>query len=117
MALIVVNGTKRSREFITDLDRKAPPLGKCQVMCVGGCTGADEAWPLRDQIQMFFVSRARFCANGEPSFVDPATGCDSRWLRAKQGGKTEFYATRPVEWTNVVAGEGGPEYRRSVRPS
>src|SRR6185369_11958162 len=47
--------TNRHRELITHLAPKRWGLGKAQVMRVGGCAAAHQAWLARDEAAMLLV--------------------------------------------------------------
>ena len=74
--------TNRHRELIAHLASKRRGLGKAQVMRVGGCAAAHQAWLARDEGAVLLVAQADdLCLQaGSPGSRSVAMGSDAIWF-------------------------------------
>ena len=70
MVLLMVNGAERYREFVADLEPKAPRLGEADVMGVARRPPANETRVLGYEAQMLLGADPLWFANGEHALVD-----------------------------------------------
>ena len=74
VVLLMVNGAQRYREFVTDLEPKAPGLCEADVMGVARRSPTNEAGLLGHKAQMLLASDSFWLADGEHALVDLCAG-------------------------------------------